>query len=150
MKHLPVAVASGLVLILWGAEAPSQDPVVQVPPLESWDGYLEDAKLETEAPAKGYLTNRADWAKLWTAWRKDEKVPAVDFKEEIVMVATKAGYSNTQLIAKLKGHDLLTGTFSSFSQAPGQPPPAGFAYHIIRIPRKGIKTIGGKPILEDS
>jgi hypothetical protein len=58
----------------------------QVKVVRSWRGILDEKKLTEVAPAKGYLTSQAEWEKVWKAWRKDEKLPEVDFKKHLVLM----------------------------------------------------------------
>jgi hypothetical protein len=106
-----------------------------------WKGYFPDNRdvpLMREAPKSGYITNEAEWSKLWKAWKGKEELPKVDFQKELVF-AYAAGGPNTILISlRIDDQGNLTAKFSATEK--GGP---GFVYRIVTVKRDGVKTING-------
>jgi len=117
-----------------------------VKPLKEWKGTLKDEALRKEAPTQvashiGYLTDAKAWEKLWKAWRDKEELPKVDFAKELVLVVTVSGPNQAIVGIGLDGEgDLTLGVGSTKVGGPG------FGYYLAVVPRKGVKTIDGKPI----
>jgi hypothetical protein len=133
------AVVFALVAAVAGA-----DEAKKVPVLQKWDGKVKDETLRKASPTTGYIANEKDFEKLWKAWRPDEKVPKVDFKEELVVVGVADGPNQVNLIPQVNDK----GDLSILARATlvGGP---GFSYQIATIKREGIKTVKGKPIAND-
>lgn len=111
-----------------------------VKPTKTWSGSVEDVALQKLAPAGEYLTRAEDFEKLAKAWKIAEKLPAVDFTKELVLVATTSG-SRLNLSANLDDQgDLKILGIATRDFGPG------FRYVVQVIPRDGIKTVGGKPL----
>jgi hypothetical protein len=108
---------------------------------QSWNGSIDDEKLEKEAPPDGYVADAKALKKLWEAWKVGDKVPEIDFKKEILLVATGAG-SKLLLNATL---DTDSGDLRPVALGTKDLKP-GFRYAIISVPREGVKTLGGKEI----
>jgi hypothetical protein len=136
-----LAVVAALVL---AAVAIAEDESKKVPILQKWSGKIKDERLQKESPNTGYINNATSFAKLWKAWRPDDKVPEINFKEEIVVVATAAGPNDVTVIPQLneKGNLAILAR-GTLVEGPG------FAYQIAVIKRAGIKTIKGKEIVND-
>jgi hypothetical protein len=115
----------------------------QVTVVRSWRGILDEKKLTEVAPAKGYLTSQAEWEKVWKAWRKDERLPEVDFKKHLVLVDLGGRYPVGHEVRVTDEGDLKVQLLAG---VPGKP---GYGYGIAVIERKGIKTIKGKAIKQD-
>jgi hypothetical protein len=112
---------------------------------QSWNGSIDDDKaakdLLKEAPEGGYIADEKAFKKLWEAWKVTDKVPEVDFKKNIVLVATTVG-SKLNLKAMLdtdKG-DLVPLGLGTRDLRPG------FRYVISVVPREGVKTVNGKEL----
>jgi hypothetical protein len=131
------------------ADEPSKD----VPVLRTWDGLVLDESLKGVAaslradgssPASGYIANEKEFLQLWKAWRPDEKAPKVDFGKEIVLVGVSPGPNRVTLLPKLdeKG-DLHISLRTALVEG------KGFGYGIVTVKREGIKTIKGKPVVND-
>jgi hypothetical protein len=112
----------------------------ELKPIKTWKGSIDDVKLQKEAPKSGYISNQKDFAKLWKAWKLGDKVPKVDFKKELVMLATSNG-SSVGLTATLDEKGNLTNTGFATSDF-GE----GFRYRMITVQRDGVKTINGKEL----
>jgi hypothetical protein len=128
---------SGLVLgALLTAEARAEKKVVKL--TNNWRGSLDDRKLMKGAPQ--VITNAKDFAKLWKAWKIGDKMPKVNFRKELVILATTVG-SRLNLSAQLdeKGN-LTTIGFGTRDIRDG------FRYVMGTVPRKGVKTVNGKAL----
>src|SRR5262249_22867956 len=78
----------------FGEKNKARDGGTKVEPLRAWGQIFKEEEkelLRKEAPASGYIDNEKDWARLWKAWRGNEKLPAVDFKKELIIVGTSEG-----------------------------------------------------------
>lgn len=115
----------------------------KIEPIRSWTGLLDDKKLTEVAPAKGYVTSQAQWKKVWETWRPKEKLPAVDFKKQLVLVNLSGMYPVDYELKLTDEGDLKIWL------SPRVPPKKGYGYGIAVIERKGIKSIKGKPIEPD-
>src|SRR5262249_38775500 len=113
-----------------GEEPPAAVPPGQVEPLAEWSGVLRDDKLRKEAPKDPWITDRAAWAKLWRAWRKEEKVPAVDFRKELVLVFTAHGPNQPVLVLTRNARGDVT-----MAQGGTLLPGRGFGYLIWKVKR---------------
>ncbi len=133
-----------VVVLLLATAVRAEDENKKVPILQKWSGMHKDEKLQKESPATGYVTNARSFAKLWMAWRGDEKVPEVNFKDEIVVVGTAAGPNDVTVIPQLdqKGNLAILARASLVEGS-------GFGYQLVVIKRAGIKTIKGKEIVSD-
>src|SRR5438094_767979 len=77
--------------VLLAASAQAADKPRDLKPTRQWTGVHKDEKVKKMAPEAGFVTDAKAFAKLWKAWRPEEKVPEVNFKKEIVIVATSGG-----------------------------------------------------------
>jgi hypothetical protein len=131
------------VALVIGLSAVRADQSKQIPVLRKWDGKIKDETLRKASPVTGYVANEKEFAKLWQAWRPDDKeVPKIDFEKEIVLVGVASGPNDVRLIPQLdeKG-DLQVLARASLVAGPG------FGYQIAVVKREGIKTIKGKAIV---
>src|SRR5262245_19303237 len=106
----------------------------------TWMGSIDDEKLAKEMHENAVITNAKDFDKLVKAWKVADKVPAVNFDKEIVLVARTVG-SKLMLNASLdeKG-DLKALGLATRDLRPG------FRYVIISVPKEGVKTVNGKEL----
>jgi len=103
--------------------------------LEGPGNILDDMANTTRF---GYLDTEEAFAKVWTAWRKDER-PKVDFSKQIVLVLTHFENADVELTADLEGNgNLKLGVSSTERKA------NGMTYVIAVVDRAGIKSINGK------
>jgi hypothetical protein len=112
-----------------------------VKPIKEWGKILNDETLKNAAPAKGYVTDAKTLAKLWEAWKVNNKMPKVDFAKVLVLVATSGGPNALSVDVHLDDEgNLTTMCRQTLKDGPG------FGYKIIVIKRDGIKTIGGRTL----
>jgi hypothetical protein len=109
-------------------------------PKKEWSGSLDNETLQKEAPADGFIADEKAFAKLWKAWKLGDKVPDVDFKKNLAVVATTGG-SKLNITTKLGDNgDLKVLAVATRDLAPG------FRYQIVLVPRDGVKTVNGKEL----
>jgi hypothetical protein len=106
-----------------------------------WAGYVLDPKLRAAVPeADHVIGSAAAWAKLWGAWRGEEQLPKVDFKEEVLFVFTAVGPNIPCLRLYRVGADVGGTVFQTVKGGPG------FGYRIFKVSRKGTASLFGQPI----
>jgi len=108
-------------------------------PTTSYAGVCSDASLRRLVPEGGYVVDQQVWAKLWQAWRPKEKPPAVDWKQDFVLVETVDGPN------RMMGSPTLDdeGAVQFLAAATRMAGP-GFGYLMAVFPREGVKTVRGK------
>lgn len=129
--------ALAVVLVLAGVAAAESKKLV---PDRNWVAVVNDEKLKAAAPANGLITDAKTFKKVWKAWRKDEKVPKLDFKAEFVVVTFASGPNRPGVSATLDEGDLKIMSFQTLIGGPG------FGYSLAAFPRKGVKTVMGKKL----
>jgi hypothetical protein len=111
----------------------------EVKPIKEWGGRVDRDRLKG-APAGDHITNAKDLAKLWKALKIKDKMPKVDFKKELVLVAmNNCGNLTMKLKLDAEGNltiNLLGTTIATFD----------LGYRIALIKREGIKKINGKAL----
>jgi hypothetical protein len=133
-------------LALWGlfglvSAAGDQDK--EVKPTKNWTGQVTDEALLEKLPPNGYITEAKAFKQLWDDWKLGEKVPEIDFKKNVVIVATTRGGNLRVGAVKLtdKG-DLRVLAIATMDLRPG------FRYAVLAVPREGVKSINGKEFKE--
>ena len=129
------------ILRVWaasGGRANAEDRKVE--PVSSWWGILKEKKLTEMARKKGYITTNAAWKKLWEAWRRDEKLPEVDFTKHLVLVDLGGIHPVGYELRLTDQRDL------DIKLSPRVPPERGDGYGIAVIERSAVKTIRDKAI----
>jgi uncharacterized protein YecE (DUF72 family) len=110
-------------------------------PTAEWAGYVLDPKLRAAAPeADRVIVDAAAWAKVWSAWRGQEPLPEVNFKEEVLFVFTAVGPNIPCLKLYCKGANVGGTVFQTVKGGPG------FGYRIIKVSRKETNSLFGRPI----
>ena len=138
MVTLLAAVPLACFLTIASAQGQKGKPVL---PTQTWQGQMKDAALMKAAPANNFVANAKDWEALWKAWRGDEKIPAVDFQKELVIVVKVGGPNNCGIVATLEENgNLRVQTQTTLLDGPG------FGYQLGTVPRAGLKTINGKDV----
>jgi hypothetical protein len=111
--------------------------------IKEWSGSIEDEALQKNAPANGVIANAKDLEKLWKAWKLEDKVPEVDFKTQLLAVSTTVGSKLTVSAVLDEKGDLRVLGRATRDLRPG------FRYHIVLVPREGVKTVNGKELPAD-
>src|SRR5262245_26360010 len=135
MKRLTVGV-----LLVFALAAAVSGEEKKVTPNRNWVAVIRDDNLKKEAPKGGVITDAKTFEKLWKAWRKDEKVPEVDFKKEFVVITLASGPNKPGITAKLKDGDLKITAAQTLIGGDG------FGYSIATFNRKDVKKINGKEL----
>ena len=121
--------------------APADLSADEVVPIRKYSGVLRQNGPALIAPKSGVIVGQAKFAEVWQAWSVGEQLPEVDFKTQMVLVATVSGPNRT-----LSGPlNLVDGELSYrvMSTKMGGP---GFGYLLMLISRDGVKTVNGQPI----
>ena len=108
-------------------------------------GLVAGEEVEKLTPPNGFITKKGDFDKLWKAWLLEEKVPRVDFKTSLIVVATsrKGPIKAAVLVDEKK-----TGDMKIKVELERQSKGTGLQVLIAIFPRAGIKTIEGKAIAD--
>ena len=115
----------------------------QIKPSQEWNGKIRDEGLRKAAPKNGFLTDAKAWKNLWKAWRGKEELAKVDFKKNLVLVATAGGPNIPFGTVALDKGNLTMGVGATKIGGPG------FGYRIVVVSRKGVKKVFGKPLAKD-
>lgn len=113
---------------------------VELQPTQLWGDRLHDESLRARAPDNEVVVDAETFAKLWKAWRPHEDVPAIDFEQSLVLVATTDGPN--RMFASLRKSDGDVTTVYGSTKVGGP----GFGYLIAVVPRDGIVSINGRPL----
>jgi hypothetical protein len=130
-----VLVALAIAAVVAG-DARAQKKAVKLE--KEWKGSVEDEALVKDAPA--VIVDAKAFEKLWKAWNIEGKVPAVDFKKELVIITTTSG-SKLRLSANCDDK----GNLEVLGMATRDLRP-GFRYAIATVNREGVKTVNAKPL----
>jgi hypothetical protein len=108
-------------------------------------GLVSGEEVEKLTPPNGFITRKGDFDKLWKAWLLEGKVPEVDFKTSLVVVAAsrKGPIKAAVLVDEKK-----TGDVKIKVELERQAEGTGLQVLIAVFPRAGIKTIEGKAIAD--
>jgi hypothetical protein len=136
MIHFRLLALSALMLLVDIAQAAPE----KVVPNREWTGVIRDETLKNKAPANGLITDAKTFEKVWKAWRKDDKVPEVDFKKEFVLVTRSVGPNRLSLITSLDDGKMTVNARQT--ELGGR----GFGYSLATFNRKGITTVNGNAL----
>jgi hypothetical protein len=110
---------------------------------QTWCGQVRK-ELRSAVPTRGYITNNADWLKLWKTYRSDEKAPIINFDRELILVYVHIDNNDVNMSPMLSIKGDLSNNIS-FTERAGADSPCNYIFG--SIDRRGIKTIAGKAIL---
>jgi hypothetical protein len=127
-------------LLIFAVAAAARDDGKAVVPNKEWVAVVNDNKLEKQAPKGGLITDAKAFEKLWKAWRKDEKLPKVDFAKQFAVVTLAGGPNKPSISAKLKDGDLKITSIQTLIGGDG------FGYSIATFDRKGVEKVNGKAL----
>jgi hypothetical protein len=143
---LSVAVVLGLTLPACLGLSRAEEKPKPVKAEKTWDGKV-NIELRKEAPKKGHIADKDAWAKLWKVYRREEKLPEVDFEKELILVAVNSDPNQIFICPEVDDKGdlkvLYARTAIRFIN------PTTCAYQFALIKREGIKTISGKVISKD-
>jgi hypothetical protein len=141
--RFPLNVTLLLVELLFGSlTAPVSAQSKKITPSDKYEGSVADEDLVKLAPKDGLITSGNVFQELWKKWEPAKKAPEVDFKKNLLLVATTRGSKLNMLPALSADGNLKVPVMATKDLKPG------FRYQIYVIPREGIVTINGKPLPE--
>jgi hypothetical protein len=145
-RSLPAAVILGLTLAVFLGCPRADEKPKPIKVEKTWEGEVK-IELRKEAPETGYLADEGAWAKLWKAYRGEEKMPEVDFDKELILVAVNTDPNRISISPEVdaKGDLKVTSTRTLIAFID----PKTCAYQFALTKREGIKTISGKAISKD-
>jgi hypothetical protein len=111
------------------------------PPDKTWAGILDES-LEKQKPASEVIMDQGEFARLWKAWRKDEKIPDIDFSKDFVVVTLQKEQEISIGLITLDGMGGANLLLVQHSEIPAN----RFSYAIAVIERTGIKAFRGIPL----
>jgi hypothetical protein len=132
---IPLALVALLASVPAALAAPKK-----VAPNRDWVAVIQNEKLQKVAPKSGLITDAKTFEKVWKAWRKDEKVPAIDFKKEFVLVSLASGPNRPSVSASLDEGKMTIRVAQTLIGG------EGFGYSLATFNRKGVKTVDGKEL----
>jgi hypothetical protein len=107
---------------------------------KEWAGILKDPALEKQKPASGIISSADEFTKLWKAWQGDKKLPEIDFKKQVVFVATSPrGSVRAFHVINNKGDvEVFVGLNNGIIDQ--------CSFGLLAMDREGVKSIQGKPL----
>jgi hypothetical protein len=149
----PVLIALGLAILAGSADAQKDRPKEKdkdkgkpkfkvIKPEREWVDVAADDKLMKEAPKDGIIVDAKAFEKLWKAWRKDEKVPKIDFDKNLVVVTLAVGGPNKPRCTARLGEDGDLKILAISTKLGGD----GFGYSIGVYEKAGIKKVNGNDV----
>jgi hypothetical protein len=98
----------GLVLAGFGLPARAADEEVKIQ--QQWNGLYPVKKLELlpknmRKTSLGYIGDARTFAAVWGAFKPGEKVPTVDFKDNLVVFTRNTQFLNSMQVAKVTKND---------------------------------------------
>ncbi len=105
---------------------------------KQWTGFLPNGTPSVDLPGKGYVSDEETWIELWNAWRPTEKVPAVDFVNEMVLVGSLAGKTRVYIRA------VKTEDGQATISVNGSGNIKGLSYSFAKVMRAGLISINGE------
>jgi hypothetical protein len=120
---------------------------------ETWEGTVR-IELSGEVPAAGYVASDDAWANLWNVYRRDarlwnahrsdEKLPLVDFKRNLILVAVGDDPNKITIKPEVDEEGDLKFRVSQTLRIYTNPEVCSYQFARIKIDR--IKTIEGAVI----
>jgi hypothetical protein len=140
-QSLCAAVAFGLTLPAFVELSRADEKPKPVKAEKTWGGLV---KIELRAKAPSYIADKDAWAKFWKLYRGKEKLPAVDFEKELIVVVVNNDPNGISIRLEVDAKGDLTIDYETTEIKFINPTTC--AYQIALIKRGGIKTILGVPI----
>ena len=143
-RHLFAATVVTLLTVLAPGGAFAQGRAVQ-PSRTLITGVVDGEEVERLSPPNGFITKKEDFDRLWKAWLLEEKVPQVDFKKSLVVVATsrQGPVARAVLVDEKRTGDMKIRV--EVERKAGGP---GLHVLIAVFPREGIKSIEGRAVAD--
>lgn len=103
-----------------------------------WVGRLRNVNQGKSAPSRGFVTNKADFDKLWKDWRPGEKPPVIDFESYFVVTGVSDLMIYNMHFVLTKSGDLKVSKRIEKMERDD--------YALAILPRAGIKSVNGKAL----
>src|SRR5947209_1952228 len=91
MRFFAFSAACALLALFALMEVGDAQDKKAVKPLHRWTGKINDNEAKKVLPKNGFIIDGKTFAELWKGWRKDDKLPEIDFTKQIVLVHTAGG-----------------------------------------------------------
>jgi hypothetical protein len=117
----------------------AQEPRVAI--TQSWNGRITNEQAAA-TPKSNVIANVKTWEKLWKDWNLKGDAPKIDFQKHLILFTSGNCSTVRYQSASLSNGDLKTSIINTDDIREDH------AYHIIQVPRDGVKTVGGKAIDE--
>lgn len=116
-----------------------------LPILQKWSGDYPVADLSRlpkgqEKAHVGFINNAATFTAVWDAFKLEENVPEVDFKESMIVYARNVEYYNRISISKVILRDGVVEIFAMETRS-ALPIEDKAAMAVAVIPRAGVKFL---------
>ena len=118
-------------------------PDQEIKPIKEWAGSVEDESLLKEGPAQGFITDEKAFKNVWQEWKLGDKIPAVDFAKELVLVDTTSGSRLNVSVRLTEEGNLKVLGIATRDFLPG------FRYRVLLVSREGVKMVNGKELLKN-
>ena len=105
---------------------------------QQWTGFLPNGEPSIGLPEKGYISDEETWIELWNAWKPTEKVPAVNFRNEIVLVGALPNKTRVYVRAVTMEAGEVTLSVNGSGQTT-----SGLSYSFAKVMRIDITSING-------
>ena len=130
------------------SETKTAAPGTLAPPVtlvNKWDGDYPVSALSRlprgqQKTVAGYIGDRSAFADVWKAFKPGEKVPAVDFKKNIVVFTRNVKFYNRKAITRVT---LLDGVMEvqGIETMTSVPVTDKVAMALAEVPRQGVKSL---------
>jgi hypothetical protein len=130
-----------LIVLSLPARVAAEDKPKEVKPRMQWFGVVKDKELRKLTGFRSSIGDAKEFEKIWNAWRPGEKVPAVDFTKEFVVMGTADLFKIDAFLLQNNKGDLAVITGGG-----GDKLAEGFSYGLAIISREGVKTVDGVAI----
>lgn len=134
-RYVMLVVSRAGVKTVNGKPVPTQ---WELTPIAGFKGSIDDENISSTAPA--YITELKPLQELWANWKIADKIPAVDFSKQIVVISTTVGSMLRPSFTLDINGNINVEVMMSKDIRPG------FRYAIAVLSREGAKTINGKPL----
>jgi len=131
------------VAALLAASADAQNRKDEKKPTVDLRGSLNDLKLRKAKPDDGLILTEDAWVSLAKTWGI-QSPPKVDFTKEFLIVATVL---ESEVLIHAFGPD-KNGKVKVLT-IERLPCPDAFSYAIKSLSREGVKTVNGRPLIEE-
>ena len=123
----------------WTSHVQAQKKDVEIQ--QRWRGSVADTKLMKLAPQ--VIASQKKLEGVWKDWKIAGDPPAVDFKKNLVVVATWRGSSFNPIVTLDEKGNLAVGGFGTEDLRPG------FRFVLAVISREGVVTVNGKKLPDE-